>query len=110
MSQTTFEEAKLCPKCGIPGQETSIIVPTNRTVAPGTKVYVFICRNDVCSLANQNWLVQVNPDGSIPPKGRREDKMYPDLNLSSDEKMVVDRLQRELDQSRTDKGGELYRS
>lgn len=109
MARTTFEEAKLCPKCGIPGQEVSSIPAPAGTTRPGTKIHVLICKNETCNLAEQSWLVQVNPDGSVPPAGRREEKQFPALNISTDEKTVVDRIQAEYNQSVQPEGAELYR-
>jgi hypothetical protein len=86
MAETLYEEACRCPTCNEPGK--LINVRTARvpaTVAtPGTKVHLLECRNDRCpdfvppELAGSStlipgergrWYVQVNPDGTVPPKG-----------------------------------------
>ena len=59
---TTFEEAKRCPKCGQPGEEGKW------TRGPrGSKVWQIWCRRELCPWYNTPWMVQVNPDGSVPP-------------------------------------------
>lgn len=62
---TTYEEAKLCPKCGKPGEETKSI--SVRGMARGTTAKTIYCRTNLCPWENTPWMVQVNPDGSIPP-------------------------------------------
>jgi len=82
---TLQEEARRCPACNEPG------ILLNKRPAPrsagmpqGTTVEMYECRNDRCPdymppmLAGTStmvpgqryrWAVQINPDGSIPPKG-----------------------------------------
>lgn len=60
----TFEDLKHCPKCDQPGEETKSIPAPG---APrGTTLKTIYCRNDLCKWFNTMWLVQVNPDGSVP--------------------------------------------
>jgi hypothetical protein len=61
---TTFEAAKLCPKCGKPGEETMARPVPN--MPRGTRVVTVYCRTVLCPWENTPWMVQVNPDGSIP--------------------------------------------
>jgi len=63
MADTTFEEAKRCPNsdCQQPGKLVSV-----RPQKGGIKVHVFECVNDRCQRFEERWIVQTNPDGSIP--------------------------------------------
>lgn len=42
------------------------------------KTYSITCRNDRCRWFNLNWLVDVNPDGSVPI-AKPHKKAYPDI-------------------------------
>lgn len=64
MTQPTFEEAKVCPKCGKPGEDTSSIAAPG--LPRGTRVHTIFCRTELCRWHNTCWYVQVNPDGSVP--------------------------------------------
>jgi hypothetical protein len=63
--QTTFEEASRCPQCKQPGKdEKTIKLPAGAKVPRGTTVHQVRCTN--CNFGV--WLVQVNADGSVPPR------------------------------------------
>jgi hypothetical protein len=71
---TTFEEAKRCPKCDKPGEDTGSKPTTKR----GVKVHVIKCQTPLCSWYETTWLVQVNEDGSIPKAYEQlGDKQFP---------------------------------
>src|SRR5712671_2064346 len=75
MTDTTFEQAKRCPSCKEPGKEVGLQHPQG--LSRGAKVHVFVCENaDRCEYAGDRWLVQTNPDGSIPTPGRKEPKTF----------------------------------
>jgi hypothetical protein len=79
VAETTFEQAKRCPKCQTPGEDTkSYTPPKGSGLAPGTKVHVIYCRQEGCVWKNTPWMVQVNSDGSVPPPRdhRGEAKLY----------------------------------
>lgn len=65
-TQTTYEQATRCPKCKNPGQ-----VIKKEQAGPelpyGTQRHVVQCRTEVCVWFATDWIVQVNPDGSVPP-------------------------------------------
>lgn len=42
------------------------------------KTYSITCRNEICRWFNINWLVDVNPDGSVPV-ARPHKKAYPKM-------------------------------
>jgi len=62
---TTWEVANRCPECQSPGKESSYIQQP-----AGIKILQLVCGNKQCTERNFGvpvvWLVQVNPDGSIP--------------------------------------------
>jgi hypothetical protein len=76
VSEDTYEDRKHCPKCKEPGEETkSIQVPG---LPKGTTVKTIYCRNERCRWFDTCWMVQVNPDGSVPPPKdhTKEPKLY----------------------------------
>jgi hypothetical protein len=72
MAETTYEEAKRHTVCGEPGEE----VKTQRGESPGVVVHTFECKNTRCADHEGRWLVQTNPDGSIPTPGHRGPKAF----------------------------------
>jgi len=97
---TTFEEAKNCPKCGMPGMEVSATPMHDKDLKYGAAVVHLIqCRNERCNWFNTNWSVQVNPDGSIPPpqNHRGGPKKYDAFLPDEQTQRMVDNLQRQLD-------------
>jgi hypothetical protein len=68
MAETTWEEASRCPQCGQPGESIKKIpMPPGSGIPRGTVVHTVKCQNTKrCDFGV--WLVQVNPDGSVPPK------------------------------------------
>lgn len=78
-SITTYEEAKTCPKCGRVGEvRLSVPAKPDRDIKPGTKIEHVYCTTELCRWYNTPWLLQVNPDGTIPPpkNHRGEPKVY----------------------------------
>lgn len=76
MADTTFEEARRCPRCKNFGDEWSRH-PGDRN----STVYVFVCVTEGCKWHDTTWIVQVNADGSIPTRNReREDKEFKPLS------------------------------
>jgi hypothetical protein len=74
VTDTTFEEAKRCPTCKEAGREVATRRPQD--LPRGTKVHVFSCENDRCEQVGERWLVQTNPDGSIPTPGQKGPKTF----------------------------------
>jgi hypothetical protein len=68
--QTTWEEACRCPKCQVPGKDNRIVATLRgvRNVPNGAKVHEVKCVNERCEWYDTPWMVQQNPDGSVPPK------------------------------------------
>jgi hypothetical protein len=80
---TTYEEAQRCPRCSQPGKFVKAVPINNVGVQRGTKVETYECVNERCEYGpsdhpvlgrqeGQRWGIQVNPDGSIPQKGTRD--------------------------------------
>jgi hypothetical protein len=65
--ESTYEEATRCPKCGNPGEVTTKRPAQSRGLKRGTMVHTVYCRTQICPWYNTCWIVQVNPDGSVPP-------------------------------------------
>lgn len=95
---TTFEEAKRCPKCEQPGQETGRISVKDTSVLPGTKVATIRCDNSRCKWQGESWIVQVNPDGTIPPaKTTGREKRYESRGTPESGRRLVDGLRRQVE-------------
>lgn len=63
---STYENAKKCPKCGQPGKEgRSFQAPAS--FPRGTKIVMIVCMSQLCPWFDSPWMVQVNPDGTVPP-------------------------------------------
>lgn len=71
MPDTTFEEAKRCPSCQEPGKQVA-----RQPIGMGGNVYTFSCENERCPNKDERWLVQVNPNGTIPQAGHRGPKAF----------------------------------
>lgn len=76
MADTTYEEAARCPKCEEPGQE---VAAETRTIRGGAQLRTIYCRNSRCAWCNTPWVVQVNPDGTVPPPTTDRQKSFPKL-------------------------------
>lgn len=64
--RTTFEQAKICPKCGNPGEDRKTQVAPNMPY--GTTLHFIYCKTPLCIWFDSPWMIQVNPDGSVPPE------------------------------------------
>jgi hypothetical protein len=106
-SRTTFEEAKLCPKCGLPGEDRLSKSAKAPGLKPGTTIHHIYCTSQTCPWYNTCWMVQVNPDGSVPPPSNHkgEKKIYAgfeghdDLAKQIQESLMAQR-EREIDPDR----------
>jgi hypothetical protein len=86
MPSTTFEEASRCPKCNLPGEEAAPIPAPN--AKRGAKLVFVWCRTSGCPWEGTNWVVQINPDGSVPkPYEQLGEKRYPKLSPESETKV-----------------------
>jgi len=97
-TQSTYEAATRCPRCQIPGEVVSK-VPSGR---PGTQIHNVFCRNEACVWYNTSWIVQVNPDGSVPPPTKHKrgdiDKLFPKLaGPPEEEQRVIRSIERQVE-------------
>jgi hypothetical protein len=74
VAETTLEEAARCPWCAEPGKKTGTTQPHGQGIERGVKVETYECENTRCENEGERWLVQFNPDGTIPPKGTRNEQ------------------------------------
>jgi hypothetical protein len=72
MPDSKYEEAKRCPKCGLPGEVVSTL-PSRDSRGRPCKVETIKCQNysldgstALCTWSGTTWIVQINQDGSIP--------------------------------------------
>jgi hypothetical protein len=80
VSDTTFEQARRCPEssCKQPGKSAK-----ESPLPQGGKIHTFECVNERCPRHGERWLVQTNPDGSIPQPHAGGPKTFPKLNHHS---------------------------
>jgi hypothetical protein len=84
-ADVTFEEAKICPKCKQPGEQTHV-----ENGPRGSKIHTITCKTAVCTWFETGWVVQVLSDGTIPvresgPRGQDKDfaKLSPDAEAGA---------------------------
>jgi hypothetical protein len=70
----TVEEAKRCPICKEPGEETNA-----HRLGNGQVMLTITCRNKRCRWNDTNWLIQKMPDGTVAER-RKGEKEYPALD------------------------------
>lgn len=100
---TTLEDASRCPKCEQPGEFTGERV----LESVRAKAKIFTCRNSRCAWFNVVCrIVQVNPDGTIPPATLQRPKQF--QQLPDDGGRTLENLERQLNQE-TGKGAEINR-
>lgn len=74
MSTISLEEAQRCPRCSMPGEETQVMPHPER---PRIKVHIVFCRNERCKWHNTSWVIQENPDGTIPVRKAGQKEFVP---------------------------------
>jgi len=72
MSEVRLEDAKRCPKCKEIGE-----LHLNRKNRDGSKSFDVTCHNDRCPWFNTKWVIDTNPDGSVPEPSTNRRKAYP---------------------------------
>lgn len=75
-AESSYEAASRCPKCNNPGEVRSK-KPAPNSIR-GTMLLHIYCTSVLCPWYNTAWMVQVNPDGTVPePKNHTgANKMY----------------------------------
>lgn len=104
MTDSTYDEARRCPKCKELGDKTSE-QSLRTSMQRGAKLHIFTCRNERCKWFETTWSVQVNPDGTIPPPTLHRDKNFRPLP-SGREQRVVEQLERQY-QAEMNPGAEV---
>jgi len=79
VGDTTYEEAKRCPKCEQPGVDIGSVRGPH-----GSRMHTIQCKNTRCTWYETNYSVQVNQDGSIPEPSLNRPKSYPALPQRND--------------------------
>lgn len=77
----TFEDAKRCPRCDNPGEDTRQMPGQD-----GSTVHIITCRNERCSWFDTNWMIQVKEDGTIPIRDSGGSKQFPAMPGMSKER------------------------
>jgi hypothetical protein len=104
---TTYEEAKKCVKCGLPGEEVSKTPVRSGELPKGTQAAIIYCRTTNCPWQDTSWVVQINPDGSVPmaDHSKKQDKQFTGLRPNTpEEKRILNYLNREEEIQRTGEG------
>jgi hypothetical protein len=102
----TFEQAKRCPKCDLPGEDMGATPTTNARGMP-VKVHSIFCRNPECKWFNTSWIIQINPDGSIPkPYEQLGRKQFPKVSPEAETK-ITESIQAQIAAETQPGGAEL---
>lgn len=94
---TTVEEARKCAKCGKPGAQVATSATMNQRRQRVT-VHTFKCETELCPWFETTWIVQVNPDGTVPI-AKPGPKSFPDLtpsHLAMGQRVLEDIKQEDL--------------
>jgi hypothetical protein len=85
MAYGTWDEASVCPRCGLTGERDPRPKRVKARgadgkriigVTEGAMIHTLYCRNSRCRWFNTPWEVQVNPDGTIPDPNARRRKQF----------------------------------
>lgn len=94
MSETTLEEARRCPKCNEPGHDTGNTTNRLHGATRGAIIHEYKCMNQRCKWYDTSYLVQTNPDGTIPPPTLVREKAF--RQLPAREQEDIDRQMNNL--------------
>lgn len=104
-SETTFEEAKKCPKCGKSGKEVRVTSGQNDRGKP-VKNHLIECVTQLCPWFGTPWVVTEYEDGSIPqPYTKLGDKQF--LRISQESMTRIEESVRHQLQTETKPDGEI---
>lgn len=99
MTDTTYDEARRCPRCDELGQ----IVKTSQRDRAGNTLNTVLCANARCRWYNTTYLIEVRADGTVVQPHARV-KSFPKLPDRSDE--AIERSNQAMYQQ-TIAGGEI---
>jgi hypothetical protein len=99
--QVPYEEAIKCPKCEHTGnKEGERSADTQMGATPGSRIHVYRCKNGRCEWAEEVYLVQVMPDGTVwMHVHTKRDKVYQAPKVSGAERRVLANLEYERQRS-----------
>jgi hypothetical protein len=80
LTDTTYEEARRCPRCNNPGA-----VAGTRRGPHGSTLNSFVCKTPRCRWFETQYVVQINADGTIPEPTLDRDKSFPKLPERTEE-------------------------
>lgn len=109
-SYATLELAKACPKCKKPGMEkstTPVRPEPGSRIQPGTVAKIFSCMNEGCRWFRTTWVVQVNPDGTVPAPHRKEKQFNVDPVLQARARQLAEATERQLEREQGEGGAEI---
>lgn len=90
MTDTTYEEAKRCPKCKTPGREAGSDPGPHRST-----LHKITCVNNRCSWFETVYVVQVNSDGTVPEPSTAKRNQFPRLpNTGRSDEEINEQLAR----------------
>jgi len=102
----TFEQAKICPRCGKPGEEGKSVPVSAPRVPRGTRVVFVWCRTVVCPWYATSWPIQVYHDGTVREHDHsRDEKEYRVLpNFDARSQAVLDAVEAQVAMERRGDG------
>lgn len=106
MADTSWEEARRCPKCTDPGRSSD---PTPTGERDGSTYVVMTCGNPRCKWYEQSWTIRVRADGTIPPAVTQREKTFvtrPNAPSAEDWERVISK---QVAQETKPGGGEITR-
>jgi hypothetical protein len=103
---TTLEEAKQCPKCGMPGEEVDT---RSHPDGRGKQIMTVMCVTTLCPWFETPYWITINSDGSIPEPYsdlKRGEKKYPKLSPEIETNIRAN-MEQQLGQEIQPGGGEI---
>jgi hypothetical protein len=97
VADSTFDEARRCPKCDVLGADES-----QRPGPHGSRLHVIRCRSPRCKWYNTTYIVQVDRDGTVAKPDSDRQKFFPKIPDRTD--AINESMQRLYNQTRS--GGE----
>lgn len=94
---STFEDAKLCPRCNNPGEDRNQTPDQN-----GGKTHFIYCMTNTCEWYDTPWSVTVRRDGTVPDPADfyKKPKLYQGFehdNVAA--QRIINALTKEYDES-----------
>src|SRR5258708_28647081 len=100
-TDSTFERAKRCPRCGQPGELSNTIKNYPR---PGAEVATYVCVNELCITRGEGWIIQVNADGTIPERQEGPKQFEASPQAMSYGKAIVEQTKHQMDKGEVEVG------